>query len=180
MSIELQRRSITGSALDLSALSEEDRKRALELSAYFTIPTMETAHMTLAWYSAMNLANRNKQFSTALSFANQLIERGTNPKFKGNVCYSKPSSRWTADHFQARKVKQACERNPSDAVEIEFDQFAEFEICAASYTPIYNGSPSVSCAYCGSKYQSKYKGTVCKICEVCQLGAPSSGLKLYV
>jgi len=75
-------------------------------------------------------------------------------------------------------VKQACERNPSDALEIEFDQFADFEICAASYTPIYSGSPSVLCAYCASKYQSKYKGTVCRICEVCQLGAPASGLKL--
>ena len=86
----------------------------------------------------------------------------------------------TKDISQARKVKQACERNPSDAMEIDFDQFAEFEICAASHTPIYVGSPSVSCPFDKTKYQPKYKGVVCKVCEVCQIGAPASGLRMYV
>lgn len=85
MTIELQRRQLSGAGLDLSALSEDKKKRSLELSAYFTVPTMDPSHMTLAWFSAMNLANRNKQFSTALNFANNLIEKGTNPKFKENV-----------------------------------------------------------------------------------------------
>ncbi len=81
---------------------------------------------------------------------------------------------------QARKIKQACERNPTDALDVEFDQFAEFDICAASYTPIYSGSPNVLCPYDGSKYHSRYKGIVCTICEVAQIGAPASGLKLFV
>ena len=85
MTIELQRRSLTGGATDLSTFPEDIRKRSLELSAYFTIPTMDPSHMTLTWYSAMTLANRNRQFSSALSFANSLIERGTNPKFKETV-----------------------------------------------------------------------------------------------
>lgn len=85
MTIELKRRSLTGAATDLSTFPEDVRKRSLELSAYFTIPAMDPSHRTLAWFSAMNLANRNKQFSTALNFANQLIDRGTNPKFKDNV-----------------------------------------------------------------------------------------------
>jgi len=125
---------------------------------------MEPAHVTLSLFSAMNFAHKNKQLSSALSFANSLIEKGTNTKFKES----------------ARKIKAVCERNPNDAVEIEFDQFADFEVCAASHTPIYGGSPSVSCPYDGSKYHSKYKGTVCKICEVAQIGAPASGLRLYV
>lgn len=81
---------------------------------------------------------------------------------------------------KAKRVKAACERNPSDTTEIDFDQFAEFEICAASYTPIYSGSPNVTCPFDKTKYQPKYKGMVCKICEVCQLGAPASGLRMYV
>ena len=85
MSIELQRRSLTGNATDLSTYPEDIRKRSLELSAYFTVPTMEPSHSTLTWFTAMNLANRNKQFSSALSFANLLIEKGTNPKFKEGV-----------------------------------------------------------------------------------------------
>lgn len=81
---------------------------------------------------------------------------------------------------QARKIKTKCERNPADALDIDFDQFAEFDVCAASYTPIYAGSPSTSCPYCAVKYQPQYKGTVCKICQVSQIGAPSSGLRLSV
>jgi coatomer protein complex subunit alpha (xenin) len=79
---------------------------------------------------------------------------------------------------QARKAKAQCERNPNDAVEIEFDQFAEFDICAASHTPIYSGSPFEVCAFDGAKYQAKYKGTVCVVCEVCEVGKNGSGLKL--
>ena len=87
MSMELSRRALAGSATDLSSLPEDKRKRILELSAYFTIPAMDPSHVTLALFSAMNLANRNKQLSSALSFANALIEKGTNAKFKDNVSF---------------------------------------------------------------------------------------------
>jgi len=110
----------------------------------------------------MNFANKNKQYSTALSFANQLIDRTSNAKFKET----------------ARKIKAVCERNPSDAVEIDFDQFADFEICAASFTPIYGGASSVTCAFDGSRYLAKFKGTVCRVCGVCGVGVPASGLRL--
>lgn len=73
-----------------------------------------------------------------------------------------------------------CERSPGDAIEVEFDSFGEFDICAASYTPIYAGEQSVSCPFDGIKYHTQYKGTVCKVCEVCAIGAPSSGLRLTV
>ncbi|TID22465.1 Coatomer alpha subunit [Venturia nashicola] len=164
MSIELERRKVVKNNTDISSLSEEDKKRALELSAYFTIPEMEPAHVTLALFSAMNFAYKNKQLSSALSFANALIEKGTNAKFKET----------------AKKIKTSCERNPNDEIDIDYDQFADFEICAASFTPIYGGSPSVTSPYCGAKYHSKYKGTVCKIDEVTQIGAPASGLRLFV
>lgn len=80
---------------------------------------------------------------------------------------------------QAKKAKAACERNPNDAVDIEFDQFAEFEICAASFSPIYSGTSYEACAFDGSKYHSKYKGTLCKVCEVCEIGKHGSGLRLF-
>lgn len=81
---------------------------------------------------------------------------------------------------QARKFKTAAERSPTDAIEIEYDTFGEFDICAASYTPIYAGEASTSCPFCSVKYKTKYKGTVCKVCEVSAIGAPSSGLRLTV
>jgi coatomer subunit alpha len=85
MSIELERRTLTSNQADISSLSEDIRKRALELSAYFTVAEMEPPYVTLALYAAMNLAYRNKQLSSALSFANALIEKGTNAKYKEAV-----------------------------------------------------------------------------------------------
>lgn len=85
----------------------------------------------------------------------------------------------TVDLSQAKKTKAQCERNPNDTIDIEFDQFAEFEVCAASYTPIYSGTSNEECAFDGSKYHSKYKGIVCRVCMVCEVGKHGSGLKLF-
>jgi len=88
MSLELERRKLVNNSADISSFSEDIKKRALELSAYFTIPEMEPAHL----FSAMNFAHKNKQFSSALSFANSLIEKGTNAKFKESVSTPLPFS----------------------------------------------------------------------------------------
>ncbi|ODM16985.1 putative coatomer subunit alpha [Aspergillus cristatus] len=157
MSIELERRS-------LDTESPENLKRSLELSAYFTIPKLEVAHRQLALMAAMKFAFANKNYSSALSFANRMLANGGSPKLLD----------------QARKIKPQCERNPQDKIDIEFDQFAEFDICAASHTPIYGGSPSVSDPFTGAKYHEQYKGTVCRISDVTEIGAPASGLRLFV
>jgi coatomer subunit alpha len=86
MKIELERRQLTKNSTDISSLSEDDRKRALELSAYFTIPAMDPAHQGLALFAAMNFAHKNKQLSSALTFANSVLDRSTNAKFKESVC----------------------------------------------------------------------------------------------
>ncbi|KAL4960792.1 coatomer subunit alpha [Aspergillus stella-maris] len=157
MTIELERRSLP---MD----TEEGLKRSLELSAYFTIPKLEVAHRQLALMAAMKLAFANKNYSSALSFANRMLANGGSPKLLE----------------QAKKIKPQCERNPQDKIEIEFDQFAEFDICAASHTPIYSGSPSVSDPFTGAKYHEQYKGSVDRIAEITEIGAPASGLRLFV
>jgi coatomer protein complex subunit alpha (xenin) len=162
MSIELERRALLQGATDVSALSNENKKRALELSAYFTLPELEGPQKSIPLFGSMNFAHKNKQLNTALNFANALLDRTANAKMKET----------------AKRIKTIAERNPSDAVEIDFDQFADFEICAASHTPIYGGSASAACPYDGAKYHARYRGTVCKVCEVCQIGAPASGLRL--
>ena len=86
-----------------------------------------------------------------------------------------------ADYIrQAKKIKSQCERNTQDKIDIEYDQFAEFDICASSYTPIYGGSQSVACPFDGAKYHSQFKGKLCRVCEVCEIGAPASGIRLFV
>lgn len=161
MSIELGRRKL--GAPDAVSKNPELLKRSLELSAYFTIPKIEVPHRQLALLNAMNLAMRSKNYSSALSFASRILANGGASKILES----------------ARKTKAQCERNPHDTVEIEFDQFAEFEICAASHTPIYSGTSFEVCAFDGAKYHSKYKGTVCTVCEVCEVGKHGSGLKLF-
>ncbi|MCJ1468499.1 hypothetical protein MMC07_007128 [Pseudocyphellaria aurata] len=157
MALELERRSI-------DPKGEENLKRSLELSAYFTIPKLEVAHRQLALMAAMKLAFANKNLSSALSFANRMIANGGSAKLLD----------------QAKKIKAQCERSPQDKIDIEFDQFAEFDVCASSYTPIYGGSPSATCPFDGSKYHSQYKGRLCTVCEVCEIGAPASGIRLFV
>ena len=61
---------------------------------------------------------------------------------------------------------------------IVFSEAAEFDVCAASFTPIYSGSQSATCPFDGVKYQSKYKGSICTVCQVAEIGAPASGLRL--
>jgi Coatomer (COPI) alpha subunit C-terminus. len=78
MSIELERRT-------LSTDSPESLKRSLELSAYFTIPKLEVAHRQLALMAAMKLAFANKNYGSALSFANRMLANGGSAKLLEQV-----------------------------------------------------------------------------------------------
>jgi coatomer protein complex subunit alpha (xenin) len=86
MAIELSRRSL-GTAEEI-AKSPEKLKRSLELSAYFTIPKLEVAHRQLALASAMRAAFMNKNYNSALSFANRMLANGGSAKILDNVCLS--------------------------------------------------------------------------------------------
>lgn len=72
------------------------------------------------------------------------------------------------------------DRNPRDAVEISYDHFSEFDICAASLSPILKGSPSVRSAYSGAKYLPEYNGSVCRVDGISQIGLSASGLRCKV
>jgi coatomer protein complex subunit alpha (xenin) len=80
MAIELERRSI-------STDTPEGLKRSLELSAYFTIPKLEVAHRQLALMAAMKLAFANKNYNSALGFANRMLANGGSAKLLDQVRY---------------------------------------------------------------------------------------------
>ena len=173
MAMELKRRSLPSDG-------EENLKRSLELSAYFTIPKLEVAHRQLALMAAMKLAFQNKNLSSALSFANRMIANGGSPKLLEQVTkHDSDLYARNANVQQAKKIKTQSERSPQDKIDIEFDQYSDFDVCAASYTPIYSNSSSVACPYDGSKYQTQFKGQICRVCEVCEIGAPAGGLRLF-
>lgn len=77
LAIELSRRQL--------GTSPEVLKRSLELSAYFTIPKLEVIHRQLALVSAMKAAFTNKNYNSALSFANRIIANGGAGKNVENV-----------------------------------------------------------------------------------------------
>lgn len=77
MALELERRSL--------GTGDENLKRSLELSAYFTIPKLEVPHRQLALMAAMKLAFNNKNLSSALSFANRMIANGGSSKLLDQV-----------------------------------------------------------------------------------------------
>lgn len=86
MAIELSRRKL-GTTEEVSA-SPEKLKRSLELSAYFTIPKLEVAHRQLALASAMRAAFVNKNYNSALGFANRMLANGGSAKILENVSFS--------------------------------------------------------------------------------------------
>lgn len=83
MDVELARRKL--GAPDAVAQDPAKLKRSLELSAYFTIPKIEVPHRQLALLSAMQLAVKNKNYNSALSFANRIIANGGSTKIVENV-----------------------------------------------------------------------------------------------
>ncbi|KAI0078368.1 coatomer subunit alpha-2 [Panus rudis PR-1116 ss-1] len=153
VSIELERRRV---------VQEEPNnvQRGLELAAYFTHCKLQPPHMQIALRNAINVFAKANNHATSAKFARRLLELNPDPKIVA----------------QARQRIAAGDRNPRDAVEIDFDQFTEFEICAASYTPIYKGSPSVRCPYTDAAYQPRYKGKLDALVQLTEIGASSSGL----
>lgn len=154
LSIELERRSIEG----------QDPKRNLELAAYFTRAKLQNAHRVNALQVAMLQSFKLKNYSSASYFAGELLTiLPTGPKAE-----------------QAKKIRTRADSISSDAIEIDFNPYADFEICCASFTPIYKGEDVVTEALVKATYKAAYKGEVCRVTNVTSIGAPASGLRIGV
>ncbi|KII84248.1 hypothetical protein PLICRDRAFT_701838 [Plicaturopsis crispa FD-325 SS-3] len=153
VSIELERRRVAEEAPD-------DIKRGLELAAYFTHCNMQPPHLQIALRKAIGLFAKANNHATSAKLARRLLDLNPDPKIVA----------------QARQRIAAGDRNPRNAIEIDYDEFTEFEICAASYTPIYKGSPSVRCPYTDAAYLPEYQGKLDPLIQLTQIGASSSGL----
>lgn len=153
-SIELERRS----------LPTTEVKRRLELAAYFTKPKLEPMHAHLPLNVAMREAFGQKNYASASAFATKFL---------------KISSSGSGAEI-ANKIKHKSDQQPLDQIDIDYDHFADFDICPSTLTPIYAGSPTVSDPVTGAKYHPSEKGTICKITDVSVVGASSTGLRLFI
>ncbi|KAI8814129.1 coatomer WD associated region-domain-containing protein [Cladochytrium replicatum] len=153
---------VLGLRMEIARKNETDVKRSVEMAIYFTHCQLQSAHLQRALAQAMGKAFKAKNFKTTLLLARRLIELNPDPEAVQN----------------AKKFSRAAERTPTDEVTLDYDSYNPFEVCGASYTPIYRGSRSVQCPFCKKSFKPEYEGTLCANCELSQVGSTGTGLRL--
>ncbi|ELU41535.1 coatomer subunit alpha [Rhizoctonia solani AG-1 IA] len=163
--ISYSREYLLGASIELSRreLVQEDPsnvRRSLELAAYFTHCRIQPSHQQIALRNAMTVCLKAKNYASGAKFARRLLELN-------------PPAPVVA---KAREVIAQGDRSPLDTIEISYDEFTEFEICAISYTPIYKGSAAVKCPFTHASFLPEHKGKICPLTLVTEIGASASGL----
>lgn len=157
LKMETHRKSLPKSTL-------EEQKRQCEMAAYFTHCALQPIHQILTLRTALNMFFKMKNYRTAASFAKRLLELGP----RSDVAQ------------QARKILQACDINPVDELQLQYDEHNPFTVCGISFKPIYRGKAEEKCPLCGTSYMPQYKGSVCTVCEVAEIGKDTNGLRLSI
>jgi coatomer protein complex subunit alpha (xenin) len=139
---------------------EDEPGRAAELAAYFTHCSLQGVHLALSLRSAMTIFFKLKNFATCATFCRRLLELNPGQKI--------------AD--QARQVLAACEKSPTDAVQLRYDARNPFDICSLTFTPIYRGSKSVEDPFTGARFQPECAGQLSPLGDFVRIGADASGL----
>ncbi|XP_055957036.1 coatomer subunit alpha isoform X2 [Patella vulgata] len=165
--IEICREYIVGLSMEnkrkeMPKATLADQKRLCEMAAYFTHCNLQPVHLILTLRTALNLFFKLKNYKTAASFARRLLELGPKPDVATTT----------------RKILAACEKNATDEHELKYDQHNPFDICAATYVPIYRGKPVVKCPLSGACYVPECKGQVCRVSGVTEIGKDSIGLRI--
>lgn len=73
-------------------------------------------------------------------------------------------------------MQAAMAKTPTDALTLNYNPLNPFSICAISFTPIYQGNPSVLCVYCKAHHLPIYDKSVCGVCDLSQVGGTGTGL----
>ncbi|NXA57223.1 COPA protein, partial [Nothocercus julius] len=155
LSMEIERKKLPKETL-------EQQKRICEMAAYFTHSNLQPVHMILVLRTALNLFFKLKNFKTAATFARRLLELGPKPEVAQ----------------QTRKILSACEKNPTDTYQLNYDMHNPFDICAASYRPIYRGKPVEKCPLSGACYFPEFQGQICRVTTVTEIGKDVIGLRI--
>jgi len=148
------REYLVGLKVELHRRGVADPGKQTELAAYFTHINLQVPHLILALRSAMSSAYKIKNYLHAASFARRLLDLSPKEDLA----------------TQAKKVIKFAESNATNAVPLNYDEKNPFVVCVHSFAPIYKGTPSVSCPFCGTQYLPEHKGKLCGICNVAQIG----------
>lgn len=142
--------------------TDQDKVRNVELACYFTHMKLELPHMVLTLRTAVNLLFKIKNYRLAALMARRLLD------------LAPP----TEVAEQTRKILKVCDANPTDAFQLSYDPRNPFEVCAASYTPVYRGEECVRDPLTNACYLPKWKGTLCRVTKVTEVGLVCSGLRI--
>jgi coatomer protein complex subunit alpha (xenin) len=162
--LTLVREYIIGCEVEMyrKANGKSDPKLNCELAAYFTHCDLQPEHLMLTLRGAMTASFKLKNLKDAGSFARKLLDLGR----------AKPDLA-----TKARKIVQASDKNPTNAVELDYDSLNPFTIAGDTFRPIYKGTPSEKCNYCKATFAPESKGNMCGICKVAEIGRAASGLR---
>lgn len=162
--LDICKEYIIGLQIELTrrALPPTEIKRNLELAAYFTHVNLQPAHRLNALQVAMTQSFKAKNYHYASYFATEFLKIMSS----GNRAE------------QARKIQAKSENIATDAISIDFDPFTEWEICAGDFVPIYKGEEIVREKMLGVGYGKSWKGKICKVTLVSEIGGIGSGLRL--
>lgn len=155
LKMEINRKELPKETLD-------DQKRSCEMAAYFTHCSLQPVHQILTLRTSLNLFFKLKNFKTAASFARRLLETGPKPEVAQ----------------QTRKILQACDKNLVDEHQLQYDEHNPFSVCAETYKPIYRGKPEEKCPLCQASYFPQFKGKICNVCCVAEIGKDTIGLRI--
>ncbi|CAK8683346.1 unnamed protein product [Clavelina lepadiformis] len=147
---------------DRKSIPKTNQKRHCEMAAYLTHCQWQPIHLMLALRTAQNLFFKIKNYKTAAGFARRLLELGPKPDVAS----------------QTRKIIAACDKNPRDSQELLYDAHNPFDICAASYQPVYRGKPVEKCPLSGACYLPSYKGEICRVTTCTEIGKDCVGLRV--
>lgn len=155
LQMEKERKELPKKTLD-------EQKRLCEMAAYFAHCNLQPVHQILTLRTALNLFFKLKNYKTAASFARRLLELGPRPDVA----------------TQTRKILQACDKNPVDTQLLQYDEHNPFTVCGVSYKPLYRGKPQEKCPLCQASFCPEFKGIVCTVCKVAEVGKDSIGLRV--
>lgn len=128
-----------------------EQSQALELSLYLTDFNLINEHKILVITQAMSKAFKTKNYLLASHLARRLLQ--LNPSAKKEQ--------------QARAIIAEAQRNPSNTIDINYDNSLHSLICVISHAPIpHNQAGQVTCSYCKSPAMSNFAGKLCPICKL--------------
>ena len=159
VAIELERREV-------AATQPDNVARNLELAALFTHVQMQPQHQMLALRIAMTEARRVGNLAMAGHFAHRLLELAPPPRVAQ----------------VAQQIAALADRQPRDAVPVPGYSVhePEYVICAGSHTLVpAAGAGAVEDPLTGAKYLPEYRGSVCRLTEISEVGKLGTGLRSF-